>query len=157
MKTRKCTHCPAPPLGGGSRGRHVPCVVCRGNAFAARKPRAQDTRRKILAGAAVLDEAEGKEEYKAALFKLLGKFLTRPEDRALFGQPSPYSKTLRRPLILMGLRRIGFPRRIVALVGGVPCPSPADNFTEDGRHQYLHSLDIQRLPSESRRMPHRHP
>jgi len=117
----------------------------------------QDPRRKILAGAAVLDEAEGKEEYKAALFKLLGKFLTRPEDRALFGQPSPYSKTLRRPLILMGLRRIGFPRRIVALVGGVPCPSPTDNFTEDGRHQYLHSLDIQRLPSESRRMPHRHP
>ncbi len=123
----------------------------------ANRERKNDTRRKILAGAAVVDEAEGKEEYKAALFKLLGKFLTRPEDRALFGQPSPYSKTLRRPLILMRLRRIGFPRRIVALVGGVPCPSPTDNFTEDGRHQYLHNLDIQRLPSESRRMPHRHP
>jgi hypothetical protein len=109
----------------------------------ANRERKNDTRRKILAGAAVL-------------FKLLGKFLTRTEDRALFGQPSPYSKTLRRPLILMGLRRIRFPRRIVALVG-VPCPSPTDNFTEDGRHQYLHSLDIQRLPSESRRMPHRHP
>jgi hypothetical protein len=59
----------------------------------ANRERKNDTRRKILAGAAVLDEAEGKEEYKAALFKLLGKFLTRPEDRALFGQPSPYSKT----------------------------------------------------------------
>lgn len=59
----------------------------------ANRERKNDTRRKILAGAAVLDEAEGKEEYKAALFKLLGKFLTRPEDRALFGQPSPQNLT----------------------------------------------------------------
>jgi hypothetical protein len=51
------------------------------------RERKNDTRRKILAGAAVLDEAEHKEEFKAALHKLLAKFLTRPEDRALFGLP----------------------------------------------------------------------
>jgi hypothetical protein len=44
-----------------------------------------DTRRKILAGAAALAEAEQKPEYKAALLKLLGRFLTKPQDRDLFG------------------------------------------------------------------------
>jgi len=47
--------------------------------------RKDDTRRKILAGAAVLDEAENKPEFNALLLKLLGRFLSRPDDRALFG------------------------------------------------------------------------
>ncbi len=47
--------------------------------------RRDDTRRKILAGAAVLDEAERKPEFNAMLVKLLGRFLSRPDDRALFG------------------------------------------------------------------------
>jgi hypothetical protein len=41
-----------------------------------------DTRRKTLAGVAVLDEAEQRPD-KAALLKLLDRFLTRPDDRAL--------------------------------------------------------------------------
>ena len=44
-----------------------------------------DTRRKILAGAAVLAEAEQRPEYNAALLKTLGRFLTKPQDRELFG------------------------------------------------------------------------
>jgi hypothetical protein len=54
------------------------------------RKRKQDTRRKILAGAVVLDEAAGKPEYRAELYKLLGRFLSRAEDRALFGlEPLP--------------------------------------------------------------------
>ena len=53
-----------------------------------------DTRRKILAGAAVLDEAEHKPEYQATLLKLLGRFLTKPQDRDLFGlTPLPQTET----------------------------------------------------------------
>lgn len=50
-----------------------------------RKKRKEDTRRKILAGAAVLDEAEANAAYKNALYELLKRFLTRNDDRALFG------------------------------------------------------------------------
>lgn len=49
------------------------------------RKRKQDTRKKILAGAAVLDEADKHPAYRAELFRLLGRFLSRPEDRALFG------------------------------------------------------------------------
>ena len=54
------------------------------------RERKDDTRRKILAGAAVLDEAENRPEFNAQLIKLLSRFLTRPDDRALFGlTPQP--------------------------------------------------------------------
>ncbi|MGE4045294.1 MAG: mobilization protein C [Acetobacteraceae bacterium] len=46
-----------------------------------------DTRRKVLAGAAVLAEAEQRPEFRASLMTLLGRFLIRPDDRALFGLP----------------------------------------------------------------------
>jgi hypothetical protein len=36
----------------------------------------------------VLDEAEQRPEYKGALLKLLDRFLTRPDDRALFNLPT---------------------------------------------------------------------
>jgi hypothetical protein len=49
------------------------------------RERKEDTRRKILAGAAVLDEAEHHPEFNVALIGLLGRFLLRPDDRALFG------------------------------------------------------------------------
>jgi hypothetical protein len=51
------------------------------------KKRKLDTRRKILAGAVVLDEAERHPAYKNALYELLARFLTRDDDRALFGLP----------------------------------------------------------------------
>lgn len=43
-----------------------------------------DTRRKVLAGAAVLDRAERDATFKAELDALLARFLVRPDDRALF-------------------------------------------------------------------------
>jgi hypothetical protein len=52
-----------------------------------KKKRKEDTRRKILAGAAVLDEAETNVAYKNALYELLARFLTRDDDRALFALP----------------------------------------------------------------------
>ena len=49
------------------------------------KKRKADTRRKILAVAAVLDEAEKLLEFRKELYKLLDSFLTRSDDRAMFG------------------------------------------------------------------------
>ena len=50
-----------------------------------RRKRKDDTRRKILVGAAVLDDAEKHPKHKEQLYKLLGRFLVRPNDRELFG------------------------------------------------------------------------
>jgi hypothetical protein len=52
------------------------------------KKRAKDTRRKILAGAFVLDRASRDDQYNGWLVKSLDGFLTRPDDRALFGLPA---------------------------------------------------------------------
>ena len=49
--------------------------------------RADDTRRKILAGALALDMMEESEENKARFMTRLDKFLSRPDDRTLFGLP----------------------------------------------------------------------
>jgi hypothetical protein len=65
-----------------------------------KKKRRDDTRRKILVGAAVLDEAETNVSYKNALYDLLARFLSRTDDRALFGfppLPGNQIKTARKP------------------------------------------------------------
>jgi hypothetical protein len=49
------------------------------------KKRKETTRRKILVGAAVLDEIGKNEKLKADIDKLLASFLIRDNDRALFG------------------------------------------------------------------------
>lgn len=49
--------------------------------------RAEDTRRKILAGALVLDMMEKDEEAKKRLLARFNTYLTRDDDRALFGLP----------------------------------------------------------------------
>lgn len=51
------------------------------------RQRKRDTRRKILAGAAVLDQAGKNPAYKANLYRLLDRFLIRKTDRELFGLP----------------------------------------------------------------------
>ncbi len=57
------------------------------------KQRKADTRRKILAGAAVLDEAQHNAKHRTQLNRLLARFLTRDDDRALFGlKPLPQKK-----------------------------------------------------------------
>ena len=46
-----------------------------------------DTRRKILAGAWLLDEIEQRDDFKQFVYKKLNSFLTKPDDRALFNLP----------------------------------------------------------------------
>lgn len=50
--------------------------------------RSDDTRRKILAGALVLDMMQRDEQTKVKFVERLDKFLTRPDDRALFDLPA---------------------------------------------------------------------
>ena len=47
--------------------------------------RSDDTRRKILAGAMTLEISGRDEEARLRFMKQMDKFLTRPDDRALFG------------------------------------------------------------------------
>jgi hypothetical protein len=69
------------------------------------------TRRKILAGAAVLDEAESNAAYKNTLYELLARFLIRDDDRALFGfSPLPDSQ--------------------ISLINKLPAKSPAPEETK---------------------------
>jgi large subunit ribosomal protein L7/L12 len=49
------------------------------------RKRKEETRRKILAGAAVLDEASKHPKFKTEIYNLLGRFLKRNDERALFG------------------------------------------------------------------------
>jgi hypothetical protein len=49
--------------------------------------RKRDTRRKILAGAAVLYEAQNNPAYRNNLYDLLNRFLEKTQDRELFGLP----------------------------------------------------------------------
>lgn len=52
-----------------------------------RKERKDETRRKILAGAWVLDEAKQRADFKEFVYGKLDSFLTRPADRVLFDLP----------------------------------------------------------------------
>ena len=49
--------------------------------------RKTDTRRKVLAGAAVLALSERDPTYRSTLWTLLSEFLTRSSDRSLFDLP----------------------------------------------------------------------
>lgn len=51
------------------------------------KERKEETRRKILVGAYILDKASRDEQYKSWLVKGMEGFLTRADDRALFELP----------------------------------------------------------------------
>lgn len=46
--------------------------------------RKDDTRRKIITGALVLERAEADAAFAAELAALLNRYVTRPQDRALF-------------------------------------------------------------------------
>ena len=58
--------------------------IRREQAKTATQQRKHDTRRKILAGATVLDRAEKDDAFKAVLQAMLAGFLVRGDDRALF-------------------------------------------------------------------------
>ena len=52
-----------------------------------KQARADDTRRKILDGALVRNEADHNSDVQALLDRLRSRYLTKPQDRALFGLP----------------------------------------------------------------------
>ena len=51
------------------------------------KKRKEDTRRKILLGAMVLERMERESDYKEQVSKTLDKYLTKERDRELFDLP----------------------------------------------------------------------
>jgi hypothetical protein len=62
-------------------------IEARKRAAESKLKRSQDTRRKILVGAAILAKVERDEWPEAKLLALLDTTLTRSDDRALFGLP----------------------------------------------------------------------
>ena len=52
-----------------------------------KQARADDTRRKILDGALIRNEAAHNPDVQALLDRLRSRYLTKPQDRALFGLP----------------------------------------------------------------------
>jgi hypothetical protein len=60
-------------------------LEARKRAIDSKKNRANDTRRKILVGAAILAKVERGEWPKARLLDMMNQTLIRPDDRALFG------------------------------------------------------------------------
>ena len=62
-------------------------IEARKRAAESKLKRSQDTRRKILVGAAILAKVERDEWPEAKLLALLDATLTRADDRALFGFP----------------------------------------------------------------------
>lgn len=71
------------------------------------RERKRETRRKILAGAWVLDEAEKRPDFKKFVYQQLDRFLIRNTDREVFGLP-PKGESQ-------------------AQEGVVPAPAPADD------------------------------
>lgn len=63
-------------------------IEARKRAAESAKKRADDTRRKILVGALTLDMMEKDEQTKDKVMRRLDQFLTRADDRALFGLES---------------------------------------------------------------------
>lgn len=65
----------------------------RVKAAESKQKRADDTRRKILVGAAILAKVERNEWPKDKLLDMMGQTLTRADDRALFELPIIAEKT----------------------------------------------------------------
>jgi len=59
--------------------------------------RKTENRKKFLAGSFALSEAEKSEDYRKALYQGLGRFLTRKNDRELFGLPPLPEKNDNKP------------------------------------------------------------
>ena len=67
-------------------------IEARKRAAESKAKRSQDTRRKILVGAAILAKVERGEWPQDKLLALLDASLTRPDDRALFDLPATKSQ-----------------------------------------------------------------
>lgn len=67
-------------------------IEARQRAAESKKKRSEDTRRKILVGAAILARVESGKWPKDRLMEMMGEVLTRPDDRALFELPTLVEK-----------------------------------------------------------------
>ena len=63
----------------------------------AKKRRAEDTRRKVIVGALMLEEARKNPKIGVQLTAMLRDKLTRPHDRALFGLDKPDTPSASKP------------------------------------------------------------
>ncbi len=68
--------------------RKLDAQLARLHAVGRAEARKRDTRRKILAGAVVLNQAEENETAKTRLWKLLDQALVKDRDRELFDLPA---------------------------------------------------------------------
>lgn len=68
-------------------------LEARKRALESKKSRADDTRRKILVGAAILAKVDRDEWPRSRLLEMMAQTLTRPDDRALFGLDSKEGQT----------------------------------------------------------------
>jgi hypothetical protein len=66
-------------------------IVARAKTLESKKTRAEDTRKKVLIGAAVLAQIETNPEAQERTKQMMDKFLTRDNDRLLF-ELSPISQ-----------------------------------------------------------------
>lgn len=64
-------------------------IEARKRAVDSKRKRSEDTRRKVLVGAVILAKVERGEWQQDKLLALLDAYLTRADDRALFGLPVP--------------------------------------------------------------------
>lgn len=62
-------------------------IEARKKAVESKKKRSDDTRRKILIGAAILSKVESGEWKKEGMLEMMDQVLTRPDDRSLFQLP----------------------------------------------------------------------
>ena len=62
-------------------------IEARKRSAAAKITRQQDTRRKVLAGAMILEMMERDENTRQRFMQRFDSYLTRPDDRALFDLP----------------------------------------------------------------------
>ena len=75
------------------RRRKIDSQLARLHAAGRTEARKRDTRRKILAGAAVLNQAEENEADRTRLWKLLDQVLVKDRDRELFNLPAAKETT----------------------------------------------------------------
>ena len=73
--------------------RKLDAQLTRLHAAGRAEARKRDTRRKILAGAAVLNQAEKNDTARASLWKLLDQALVKDRDRELFDLPATKETT----------------------------------------------------------------
>lgn len=75
------------------RKAQIEALIQKEKAKARTEERKQDTRRKIIAGALALEHASIDPTFGEQLHRLLDKYVTRPQDRALFDLPPPSDET----------------------------------------------------------------